>query len=300
VIYAWFDALPNYLTAVGFPEAGCEAHWPAHVHVVGKDITRFHCVLWPAILHAAGLPLPEHVWVHGFLSAEGKRLSKSEGVWVNLQQAIRRFGPEALRYYLLREIPFDGDGDFSWARLEARYNGDLANTLGNLVSRVTALIVQHCPGGRVPDPVPFAERDDERALAERQTAALEAYCAEFACNRPNRAVDAVFAVLAAGNEYISRTAPWSLARNPTRQPELDHVLHTLVQLLAQQTVLLAPIIPRKAEEIWQALGGPGSVHEQRLVRISTLDPAGWHATKTVPLFPRITEAAVGGVSAASH
>lgn len=113
MIYVWFDALPNYLTAVGFPEPGWEAHWPAQVHVVGKDISRFHCVLWPTILHAAGLPLPEQVWVHGFISADGKRLSKSEGVWVSLQDAIDRFGPEALRYYLLREIPFDGDGDFS-------------------------------------------------------------------------------------------------------------------------------------------------------------------------------------------
>jgi methionyl-tRNA synthetase len=110
VIYVWFDALPNYLTAVGFPDKGWEAHWPAQVHVVGKDITRFHCVLWPAILHAAGLPLPEQVWVHGFVSADGKRLSKSEGVWVDLQQAIGRFGPDALRYYLLREIPFEATG----------------------------------------------------------------------------------------------------------------------------------------------------------------------------------------------
>jgi methionyl-tRNA synthetase len=290
VIYVWFDALPNYLTAVGFPESRYEAQWPAQVHVVGKDITRFHCVLWPAILHAAGLALPEHVWVHGFLSVDGRRLSKSGGVWVELREAIDRFGVDALRYYLLREIPFDGDGDFSWRRLEARYDADLANTLGNLVSRVIALVDRHCPDGRLP-PIELIAGDAEHALAARESAALGAYRAAFAGYRPHRALDAVFDVLAAANEYVNRTTPWVLARDTAQRTELDRVLATLVGLIARQAVLLGPAIPGKAEDIWRALGGPGSVHDQRLANLSTLNTAGWRITRCRPLFPRTDRSA---------
>ena len=126
-IYVWFDALPSYLTATGFPDGHDGAAWPAQVHVIGKDITRFHCVLWPAVLYAAGLPLPERVWAHGFVTVNGTRLSKSGGAWIDLGEAIDRYGVDALRYFLLREIPFDGDGDFSWERFDSRYTADLTN-----------------------------------------------------------------------------------------------------------------------------------------------------------------------------
>ena len=286
-IHVWFDALPNYLTAVGYPAAGWEAHWPAQVHVIGKDITRFHCVLWPAILHAAALPLPEQVWVHGFLSAEGRRLSKSEGVWVDLGEAIARHGADALRYYLLREIPFDGDGDFSWPRFDARYTGDLANTLGNLASRVAALVVRHCAGGLVPaiDRTPPPSTIDLE-LARREGCALEGYREAFTANRPHRALEAVFDSLAAGNEYVTRAAPWKLAGDPSRRPELDRTLHVLVRLLARSAVLLSPVLPSKAEELWRALGGAGSVHEQRLATVEVLDVEGWRVQRSGALFPR--------------
>jgi methionyl-tRNA synthetase len=172
----------------------------------------------------------------------------------------------------------------------------LANTLGNLVSRVTALVAQPYADGRVPDAGSIAGGAEERILAERQAAAFAEYRAAFAANRPHRALDAVFAVLAAGNEYITHAAPWAIAKDAARRPELDRALHTLVQLLARQAVLLAPVLPGKADEIWRALGGPGSVHWQRLAQLSAVDPAGWRATKTAPLFPRITKAAVGSAS----
>ncbi|HET9011429.1 MAG TPA: class I tRNA ligase family protein, partial [Gemmatimonadaceae bacterium] len=130
--YVWFDALPNYLTATGFPQGEWEARWPAQLHIVGKDITRFHAIIWPAMLEAAQVPLPDRVWGHGFVLLGGERFSKSAGVKLDLNEAIDRFGPDAFRYFLLREVPFDNDGTFSWERFEERYTADLANALGNL------------------------------------------------------------------------------------------------------------------------------------------------------------------------
>ena len=283
-IYVWFDALPIYLTSTGIPGLpNGDAAWPAQVHVVGKDITRFHCVLWPAVLHAAGFPLPEQVWVHGFVTVEGARLSKTAGVWVDLRDAIERHGPDALRYFLLREIPFDADGDFSWARFDARYAADLANTLGNLASRVAALVVRHGEAGRVPG---SARDEANEGLEARQSRSVQHYIAAFDAFRPHEALTAVWDTLAAGNEYVTRRAPWALARDPGRRPELDTVLWTLVRLLARQAVLLSPIIPAKADELWRTLGGPGSVHDQRLDHVAGIDPAGWKVVPGSLLFPR--------------
>ena len=144
--YVWFDALPNYLTATGFPGAGWRERWPAQLHVVGKDITRFHSIIWPAMLQAAEVPLPERVWAHGFVLLGGERFSKSAGVKLDLDEAIGRFGPDAFRYFLLREVPFDADGSFSWERFEERYNADLANALGNLASRTISMVERYCEG----------------------------------------------------------------------------------------------------------------------------------------------------------
>jgi len=283
VIYVWFDALPIYLTASGFPEEDGGIAWPAQVHVVGKDITRFHCVLWPAVLHAAGLPLPERVWAHGFVTVDGARLSKTAGTWVELDAAIARRGPDALRYFLLREIPFDGDGDFSWARFDARYSADLANTLGNLASRVLALVARHCLDARVPAPGGVSTATE---LEGRCTQNRERYAVAFDAFRPHDAIAAVWDSLAAANEYVTRAAPWSLARDPSRRGALDTVLWTLVRLLAWQAVLLAPIIPSKAEQLWAALAGAGSVHDVRWDDLDGIDPSGWKVAPGGHLFPR--------------
>ena len=289
-IYVWFDALPSYLTATGFPDSSAEITWPAQVHVVGKDITRFHCVLWPAVLHAAGLPLPERVWAHGFVTANGSRLSKTAGVWIDLDDAIARHGAEALRYFLLREVPFDGDGDFSWDRFDARYTADLANTLGNLTSRVTALVAKACDGR-----VPAQPRDEDvsaavhaavRTLEQRDTDAVARYVDAFEAFRPHDALGAVWDTLFAGNELVTHVAPWRLARDAADRQSLNRTLWAIVRVLARQAVLLGPVLPVKADELWRALGGPGSVHDCRFTELDTLDPAGWCVKSGVVLFPR--------------
>ena len=289
-IYVWFDALPSYLTATGYPGESGEIRWPAQVHVVGKDITRFHCVLWPAVLHAAGLPLPERVWAHGFVTADGARLSKTAGVWIDLSAAIARHGADALRYFLLREIPFDGDGDFSWDRFDARYTADLANTLGNLTSRVTALVTRHA-AGRVPARAVAPGIDGVIGAAEAELEARVAqaharYATAFEAFRPHDALTAVWDALYAGNEYLSRVAPWTLARDPVDRPAFDRTITAAVRLLARSAVLLGPVIPEKADELWRALGGPGSVHDQHLGDIEHIDPTGWSVTSGTPLFPK--------------
>jgi methionyl-tRNA synthetase len=289
VIYVWFDALPNYLTATGWPNDSSEIAWPAQVHVVGKDISRFHCVLWPAVLHAAGLPLPERVWAHGFVTVNAARLSKSAGVWVDLDDAIARHGADALRYFLLREIPFDSDGDFSWARFDARYTADLANTLGNLTSRVVALVVRHADGC-VPRAVnavdTTAVAEALQALERRSAAALERYTSGFEAFRPSEALDAVFDALAAANEFITRVAPWTLAKDRARRAEFDAAIAAVCWLLARSAVLLSPVLPNAAESLWRTLGGPGSVNDQRLANLTALDPSGWRVAPAGPLFPR--------------
>src|SRR3954470_21865279 len=151
--WVWFDALPNYLTATGFPDPGYEKRWPAQLHVIGKDITRLHAVIWPAMLESAGVALPERVWAHGFIGFGGERFSKSSGVKADLNEAISQFGVDAFRYFLLREVPFDGDGNFSWERFAERYNADLANAFGNLASRTISMVERYC-GGTVPRGVP--------------------------------------------------------------------------------------------------------------------------------------------------
>jgi methionyl-tRNA synthetase len=144
--YVWFDALPNYLTATGYPEKGYEKRWPADLHVIGKDITRFHAIIWPAMLMSAGLEVPRKVWAHGFVLLAGDRFSKSAGVRLDINEAVDRFGPDAFRYFLLREVPFDADGNFAWERFEERYNADLANAWGNLASRTISMIERYRNG----------------------------------------------------------------------------------------------------------------------------------------------------------
>jgi methionyl-tRNA synthetase len=277
--YVWFDALPNYWTAQFFEGSG--ATWPASVHVVGKDITRFHTVIWPAMLMAAGLPLPERVWGHGFISLGGERFSKSAGVKLELADAVARFGADAFRYYLLRDIPFDGDGSFSWERFEAVYTSELANGLGNLASRTTAMVEKYCEGtvpegarGEV-DRADLADYADARAALDGSRG--------FLCHE---ALEAIVRTVGRANQYIQDTKPWVLAKDPADRLKLHEVLASLVRQLARQAVYLAPFMPEKAEALWRAIGGPGTATGTLFVTADGIDCTGWRVNKGDGLFPR--------------
>ena len=279
--YVWFDALPNYLTATGFPEDGYEGRWPAQLHVIGKDITRFHCVIWPAMLEAAGLPLPRRVWAHGFVLLGGERFSKSAGVRLDLGEAIDRFGADAFRYFLLREVPFDADGSFSWERFEERYNADLANALGNLASRTVAMVERYFEGVVPPGAATEVDAADAESLA--------AYAAAMDGTRGyllHEALRHLWQTVARANEYVDRQAPWKLAKDPARRGDLEATLASLVRGLARQAVHLSPFMPVKAEELWRMLGAPGAAADQRLDAVGGIDPTGWRVTKGAPMFPK--------------
>ncbi|MEK7400749.1 MAG: methionine--tRNA ligase [Gemmatimonadota bacterium] len=284
--YVWFDALPNYLTATGYPKAGYKARWPAQLHVIGKDITRFHAIIWPAMLQAAELPLPERVWSHGFVLFSGERFSKSAGSRVELNEAVDRYGAESLRYFLLREVPFDTDGNFSWERFDEVYNSELANSWGNLVSRAVAMVEKYC-GAVVP---PSAPADLDRSDA----ADAAAYCGALDGSRGyllHEGLRRVMACVARGNEFVQLSQPWALSKAPESRDQLDSVLGTLIRAIARQCVLLHPYMPGKAQDAWQQLGGPGRVETQRLDALARLDATGWLVKKGAPLFPKPTAAA---------
>ena len=279
-VYVWFDALINYLSATGFPEAGYERLWPADVHVIGKGITRFHCVIWPAMLMAADVPLPHRVWAHGYVQWGGEKMSKTAGTAVSLDGAIERHGADALRYFLLREIGFENDGNFTWERFDARYTADLADTFGNLASRVLAM-VQRYRGGVVPrDPDNFAGplESDARSALEGYARAMDALALEDGAA-------ALVTLAARANRYVQETAPWTLSKEG-RPAELDTVLANLARTVARLAVLAVPFMPDKAHLLWDALGTGRPFEAVRFTDVTDLDPTGWVVQKPLPLFPK--------------
>ena len=281
VIWVWFDALPNYLTATGYPEPRFTERWPAQLHVVGKDITRLHAVVWPAMLESAGLDLPGRVWGHGFVNLGGERLSKSAGARLDLGDAVAHLGPDALRYFLLPEVPFDGDGNFSWERFDERYTADLANAWGNLASRTIAMVERYF-GGMVPP----GTRNELDSADERD---LEEYHAAMDGSRGyllHEALQAVWRTVSRSNEYVDRHAPWKLAKDTARVAELEAVLAALVRALTRHAVYLSPFMPEKTQELWRQLGGPGEAATQRFETLGAIDPTGWTVARGQPLFPK--------------
>ena len=279
-IYVWFDALINYLSATGFPEPGYERLWPADLHVVGKGITRFHCIIWPAMLLAAGLELPRLVWAHGYVQWEGAKMSKTAGTAVSLDTAIERHGADALRYFLLREVGFENDGNFTWDRFDARYTADLADTFGNLVSR-TLSMVQRYRDGIVPND--GRARDTPLESAAGQT--LAAYTRAMGAQKLQEGAALVIELASRANRYVEETAPWKLAK-AKRDAELDVVLASLVRTVARLAVLSAQFIPAKAQEMWNSLGANRPLAEVRLADLATFSVAGWKVSKPLPLFPK--------------
>ena len=284
-VYVWFDALSNYITAIGYPDGGdFEKLWPADLHIIGKDITRFHCVYWPAMLLAAGVQPARTVWGHGFITIGGFKLSKSAGTELGLAELIERHGPDALRYFLMREVPWDGDRDFPSAeafieQFDRRYTTDLANDLGNLLNRVVSMVSRYREGGVPP------LRGGE--LAERTVLALSEYRKAMDGYLLHRGLEAAFDVVRAANGFVDETKPWALSRaerDGAGEDALDGVLAQLIAALGAIASMLAPFTPRKAAEIWSALGGDGSPP-----RFADLEGAAGRLASVRPgavLFPR--------------
>ncbi len=278
-VYVWFDAVINYLSATGFPDPRYERLWPADLHVIGKGITRFHCTLWPAMLLAAGIELPRQVWAHGYVHWEGVKMSKTAGTAVSLDAAIERHGADALRYFLLREVGFENDGNFTWERFDARYTADLADTFGNLVSRSLSMVERYRQGV-VPDAA-AANSPLERAGQE----ATLAYTQAMDANELQAGATRIIELASRANRYVEETAPWKLAKDK-RDPELDQVLASLVRTVARLALLSVPFIPEKAAAIWTALGAPRNVGDLRLADTTNLSVTGWRVSKLAPLFPK--------------
>jgi methionyl-tRNA synthetase len=274
-VYVWLDALTNYLSAVGFPEERYREYWPAAFHVIGKDITRFHCIYWPAFLMSAGIELPEAVWAHGFVTVGGGKLSKSEGVRVELDDAITRHGPEAFRFYLLREIPWNGDGEFSWDRFDERYTSELADNFGNLANRVVSMIERYRGGT-----VPAGERS---ALDDDIAAALLRYRGAMDSQLLHQGVATAMQLSSAANGYVDARAPWSQAKDPALAGELDITLASLARCVAALTTLLFPFMPLKMADLASRLGLDGV---PPLGALAELDLTGRTVHRGEVLFPK--------------
>jgi len=274
-VYVWIDALTNYISAIGFPDDGYKDYWPAAWHVIGKDITRFHCVYWPAMLMSAGIDVPESVWGHGFITFGGAKLSKSENVRVELPEAIERHGSDALRYFLLKDIPWNGDGEFSLERFDERYTADLANNFGNLANRAISMIERY-RDGTVP-------KSGSTKLDEQIAATLVRYRSAMDENLLHQGAAAAMELSSAANGYIEEMAPWSLAKQPDAADKLDEVLSALARVVAALCTLLEPFAPSKMRDL---CGRIGLSEIPLLDDVANLDLQGNRVQRGEVLFPR--------------
>lgn len=284
IIYVWFDALTNYITALGYPDAGGNygKYWPVDVHLIGKDILRFHSVYWPTFLMAAGLPLPKKVYAHGWWTVEGQKMSKSLQNVVEPNMLIDKYGVDVVRYFLLREVPFGLDGDFSHASLISRINSDLANDIGNLLSRSTAMLTKYFDG-LLPAPGELSELDGSlKARAEAMSVNVDGCMDELAFSK---ALQAIWDVVSAGNKYIDETTPWALAKDPANQEKLATVMYCLLETQRMIHSLVAPFMPETSRKALAVLGWNDLPVETDLVW-GKLQP-GTKIAKAEALFPRI-------------
>ncbi len=299
VVYVWLDALMNYVSALGGPaDPGAaplyDEFWQASesiVHIVGKDILRFHAIYWPAFLMSAGIRVPTQIWAHGWLTVNGEKMSKSLGNFLPPGPLVEAFGADVLRYYFMREVGFGQDGDFSHQNLINRYNGELANGLGNLMNRIVASILKKHLDGRVPS-VDFDELEPpDRALIERAKELSRVAATHFEALAFHRALDAIWELVSSANKYVDTTEPWKLAKQDDKT-RLRQVCYTVLETLRWLSILLFPVMPRKCNELRKQLGAPP------LLPIEELDlwPSAWGGLRSgsdtkapSPLFPRFDE-----------
>ena len=291
VMYVWFDALLNYVSAIDFggESARFESTWPADWHLMGKEILRFHAVIWPAMLMAAGLPLPKHVFAHGWLTVEGQKMSKSLGNVVRPSEIVDEYGVDAYRYYFMREFSFGIDGNFSRRTILQRYNAELANDLGNLESRVLTMVHKYREG-IVPEP--GAPGEEENILKEKASQLTQSIDTRLAAPAFNEALAEIWEFIHAVNRYVDVCAPWALAKDESKAADLDRVLYNSMEGLRQIALCIAPFMPQTAEEMWERLGLP-EVWSARLPGSAVWGglPTGGLTTRGEALFPRKMEAA---------
>ncbi|MEJ6607916.1 MAG: methionine--tRNA ligase [Candidatus Planktophila sp.] len=292
VVYVWFDALLNYATAVGITdtpdsEGGKKfaQTWPADVHLVGKDILRFHAVIWPAMLLASGYALPKKVFAHGWLLVGGEKMSKSKLTGIAPSDITDHFGVDAFRYYFLRAIPFGSDGSFSWEDMSARYTSELANDFGNLASRLAAMVEKYCDGK-----LPAISKDED--LAKALAATVEKADVAMVALDFQSGINAIMDFCKKVNGYVTEKEPWILAKDPANKVALEEVLYNTAESLRALAILFYPVMPATAEILWDSLGANlkiGAIGKQKISEVANWGqlPEGTLVTKTPVLFPRL-------------
>ena len=286
VMYVWVDALTNYLTGVGFPDvesASFQKYWPADVHVIGKDISRFHAIYWPAFLMSAKLPVPKRVMIHGFLHNNGVKMSKSLGNTVSPENFVTRYGLDQVRYFFLREVPFGADGNYNHETIVARINGDLANNFGNLAQRSLSMVAKNC-GGLVPTPGELLTADTE--ILEAAAKLLEINREAYDRQEFSRALEAVWHVLGDTNAYFADQEPWKLKK--TDPARMETVLYVTIEIVRQVAILLQPVLPQAMTSLLNVLAvGEGSA--RNFENYGTALVPGTELPAPAPVFPRYEE-----------